>query len=1774
MQFPRFALNLLATTLFFSAVPFLAPELLTGYTVAQTQSNRETRKAEGDRLLDQGTRQYETAEYDAAVQSLQRALGLYREVGDRQGEVQVLIVLSEIYAESDQTDLALDRSQQALTLAQTLQSQFLQGRAFSARGRALFVANQDQLARQALETSIAITQETQDRQGEAWALSILSGFYTIALQQPEKGLEFGQQALLIAQQLRNARLEGRAYWRIGSALEAQKKYAQAIETYQKGFVASQAAGDRRNAAAVMFEIGRNYMLLEKPEQAISYLQRGNLLAEPLALPNLKSQISLLLADIYFNSEQYNLAIQFYQRAIPHAQQSNNLRQQYDAWSNLAAAYARSGNQLDSRRAREEALKIAQQLNDSKLLADAYRLFGSAVALSNDAQAAIPHLRQAIALYRQVKDPQGEVNAVVVLIEVLRSLKQYGQVINAAQQILPAAQSLPDSAESLNLKFQLNYYLADAYLETRQYSQAVQFYRSAVAIGRQANNLRQQYDALFALAATYARSGDQANSRRIREEALTIAQQLNDLKVLASAHRFLASAMGSSNDSRAAIPHYQQAIELYRQVKDTRGELNTTLLMLEALGQLERYEQIISIARQGLQLVQSLPNSREATEAKFNLLNSLADAYLETKQYEIAEQVYREAIVVAEKSNNLRQQYDTWVNLGATHARAGDRSNSRRAREEALKVAQRLNEPKTLAHAYYYLGAATVASNDYQTAISFYQRAIELYRQQQDAQGEIDSLLSIRFVHNLRQNYVEALEYTKAALQIVQRQIQQSKTETERQKWQSQEHTLLLAIAANYRSQRNYLRAIKFGQVALKSSTDANNTEQMLKAASDLIDIYNDAQKYSEGIAFTQFFLQQAQQRGDKKLVTGAYYLVAVAYSGAKDYFKAIETVERGLEIAVTLKDDNLQSLAFFLLSEVKYNQGKFEEAISKAQQALTLAKRANNAELEMRAFLNLGRAHHALNKYSEAVEQFQQGLAIAERTNDFGRQADFWLRIGSVYLSVRDFPKMFDALNRIQPILQSVSNPLAQSLGRLMRDGACLQIGLPNCGEQDAESMSMEGVSSLEAVEVIAALQLFFKSYTAFIQGDYSQSLSLAERMLALSSNSGNPNIISAAHQLLAFNYAELGEFQKAVIHAKQGVEVTLNTRDRSLQSGAWATLGEVYRTSNQIDEAIQSFQQSIALKEEDAALAYIGLGRIYRANQPSLAIVYYKRAINQIEAIRQKNRSLPSNLQEAFLQSVQGLGRTRVADAYRELADLLLDQDNLPEAEQVLSLLKVEELREYTRGTVTNLQTRQVRLSNAEQAIMQRYDGLIRFGQKIAECRAKRQCSEQELRYLGDLTTEWQNAVRSFEEEMQRERGQDPDVPSTSRLINSGRQIVESQPGTVLLYPVVTENRLWILWVTQGGVANAIQVPVRRSEIDRAVLEFRQLMRECEQRTCNTAEDIEKIQAVSQRIYGWLIPKLLEEEFAKNKIQNLVFALDRSLRYIPTAALFDGQKYLIERYTISTVTSPELVERDNPLPLNPADISVLALGLSESVPATENTPAFGDLPFVPEELQAIVRSPQARSDQGIFRGIERLNQSFDKAALNAAMGHSVLHIATHGLFVPTSLYESFLVLGNKQPWRISEIQNMEQLFSDVSLVVLSACETALGGRQQNREGQNLPDGREISGIAQSFINAGADTVVASLWQVNDPATKELMQRFYSNLAKSTAQQRITIASALQQAQLNLLHGKAQAARNTSRGNNATVIPTTDPEARSPSNTPIYAHPYYWSAFIIIGNGL
>ena len=743
---------------------------------------------------------------------------------------------------------------------------------------------------------------------------------------------------------------------------------------------------------------------------------------------------------------------------------------------------------------------------------------------------------------------------------------------------------------------------------------------------------------------------------------------------------------------------------------------------------------------------------------------------------------------------------------------------------------------------------------------------------------------------------------------------------------------------------------------------------------------------------------------------------------------------------------------------------------------------------------------------------------------------------GIYHLSFATATLLFSLISPVQPTTNNlgIKNALAQtqngqsspasSQDRKAEANRLLQQGK----QQYSQGQFREALETLQQVLVIAreigdktltdvALNGIGLVYDSL--GQYPKALEFYQQALAIVREVGNKAMEGTTLSNIGGVYRDLGEYAKALEFHQQALAIVTAVGNKAGEGIVRGNIARDYYHLGQYPKALEFYQQSLAIlrevgdKEgEGKALNYIG-ELLAKQNQLQLAIAFFKQSVNVRETIRQDIRVLPREQQESYTKTV--------AYTYRALADLLIAQGRILEAQEVLELLKIQELRDYTRNARAGGQTSGIALNATEEQIIKQYGSLIAFGRQVDECK-KTSCSQlsQLNQQLQAVTQQYNQTVQALKKPISDRLAQDRAFLNPETLAGrKAKEIVESQPNTILIYPFVLEDKIWLLWASKGGIIKSVEVPVSRRELGQAVLEFRQVMQ-------SPSSSTNEVKAAGKKLYDWLI-KPLESELKANKIQNLVFSLDRVTRYIPIGALYDGERYLIENYSVSTILSADLTDLRDRLPPNTQNTPVLALGLSNAVAG------FNSLPNVPAELDASVRK-KPTDTQGIYPGTEFLNGAFDFATLrDNLLGIKILHIATHGDFVRGRPEDSFLLLGTGEKLTIPQIETLQDL-SDVHLVVLSACETALGGPDA--------DGLEIAGISYYFLNRGAKAVMASLWQVSDQSTSLLMQNFYSNLANGN----ITKTAALRQAQLSLLQG----------------------------NQRQFTHPYYWSAFILIGNGL
>jgi CHAT domain-containing protein/tetratricopeptide (TPR) repeat protein len=868
--------------------------------------------------------------------------------------------------------------------------------------------------------------------------------------------------------------------------------------------------------------------------------------------------------------------------------------------------------------------------------------------------------------------------------------------------------------------------------------------------------------------------------------------------------------------------------------------------------------------------------------------------------------------------------------------------------------------------------------------------------------------------------------------------------------------------------------------------------------------------------------QQRQQEGEANTLNN----IGLVYDTLGEKQTALDYYNQSLAILRAVGDRRGEANTLNNIGRVYDDLGEKQTALKHYNQALSIWRTEENSpeeklrqrEGEANTLNNIGLVYDTLGEKKTALDYYNQALVIWRAVGDRRGEANTLSNIGAVYNALGERQTALKYYNQALPIQRAVSDRVGEA------------ITLNNIGL---------------VYDALNEKQTALKYY--------NQSLPI---LRVVGDRAGEATTLSNVGAV----YDALDEKQTALKYYDQALPIFGALGDRAGQARTLNNIGRVYSALGEKQTALDYYNQALPLwyavgHREGAARTLNNMGLVLTAqNQPQLAIVFYKQSVNLYETIRDGIRTLPRASQESYIQTV--------VDTYRNLADLLIQQGRLSEAQAVLELLKLRELREFTRDA--GIQSSGISLAKVEEAalkqILAQFTTVGNFTQKLAQCQQTNCSNLRQLKQQRDaLTTAIRQELNQQRAILAKHFSTENSTLTPTTLETAARSIVNAQPGTVLIYPLVLKDKIQFLVAFQAGngavTFRPFETQVSAQQLFKAIQIFRNHLSETTPGGRPIA-DLKTVQASSQQLYTWLI-KPLEAELKNSAIKHLVFAPDSTTRYIPLAALYDGQQYLIQRFTVSTITAASETDTTTrtPKPTGQAPM-LLAMGASYF-------PNLNPLTYVPAELDAITKTNASSDRQGIYPGSKYLDRTFDYEALQASLEketYRILHLATHGAFKAGRPEDSYLVLGSGRNLTTELIDQLGNYgLGNIHLVVLSACQTAVGDR--------ATDGIEIPGISHFFLKNRVKSVIASLWNVNDASTALIMQQFYKHLANG-----MTKAEALKTVQQDLIQSTLTAKDAPARSD---ISITVDPGVRTLQNsTTTFSHPYYWAPFILIGNSL
>jgi CHAT domain-containing protein len=847
---------------------------------------------------------------------------------------------------------------------------------------------------------------------------------------------------------------------------------------------------------------------------------------------------------------------------------------------------------------------------------------------------------------------------------------------------------------------------------------------------------------------------------------------------------------------------------------------------------------------------------------------------------------------------------------------------------------------------------------------------------------------------------------------------------------------------------------------------------------------------------------------ERAFAEGTALLVA---QEADAYSRAIEKYREALRLFRAVRDRRGEITTLTTTGSVAAALGEHQNALAHFNEALPLLRADGDRVGEARALSSIAQIYFALGNKEKALENFQAALQVFRALDDTRSAAYTLANLGQVRVAMterrealEDFGQALTLLRTVEDrrgeayalnnlaLIHSALNEEAQA-GRYQREVLAIVQKINDCGEI-APALSNLAWDSVET-------------------GDKQKAIDYLNQALALLKTCGqNRHGLATTYNNLGFVYHTIGDRQKSLAHLRQALALFLELEDREGEGDASANLMYALRSNGQL----------------------------------GAAIFFGKRAINAYQAARANLPSQDLMAQKSFVN--------RKESTYHELADLLVTQGRLLEAQQVMGMLKEQEYLDYVRrsGDEAAASQKKAALTPAESGVEKRHGELVEVlalrGKERGTLIAKQARTPEEEQRLAALESELQAAGQAFQtflDQLGEELGNTKQAAKVDQLRDSQAlmdDLRELGSGAVALYTIMGAEKYRVILITPD-VQQAAEYPIKAADLERKILAFREVLQ-------NPRQDPRPLAGELYKILVGPIAKELQGAQA----ETLMWSLDGTLRYVPMSALYDGERYMVERFR-NVVFTPASNSRLKDQPS--AKWSGLGLGVSKA------QAGFSALPGVPEELRGIISE---QPDGVALTGKVILDDEFTEETFRAALRQRfpVVHIASHFAVQPGNETDSFLLLGDGGRLSLAKIKTAVNLFGGVELLTLSACDTATGGTGT--------DGKEVESFAVLAQRQGAKAVLASLWPVADASTKQLMQSFYRI---RNSQAGMPKAEALRRAQVSLLRGEAgELVGGIERRGllSTTAQRSGEASAATGSGKTTFAHPFFWAPFILIGN--
>ncbi|MBP7282426.1 MAG: tetratricopeptide repeat protein [Leptospiraceae bacterium] len=1096
------------------------------------------------------------------------------------------------------------------------------------------------------------------------------------------------------------------------------------------------------------------------------------------------------------------------------------------------------------------------------------------------------------------------------------------------------------------------------------------------------------------------------------------------------------------------------------------------------------------------------SAEEMANAEFKLVeayyemgwHSFAKSDLETLMEKIPDnQIYKkmyEKVTKADKAKTLFGEANDYYAQGK-YKKSLEKST------ESFVIYKDIGNRRGEAATLITSGIVYFLKGDYKKASDFYEKSLVISKEIGDGIIEAANLNTSGIVYFLKGDNKKALDFYEKSLAI-------SKEIGDRYG----EAISFGEIGEIYDLKGDYKKALAFYKKSLAISKEIGKRIGQANYLSKIGSVYYLKGDYKKALEFQEKSLAISKEIGDRSGEASALMGMGNVYESKGDYKTALDFYEKSFAINKEFEDgrrgeaNNLNNIG-----TVYYSKGDYKTALDFYEKSFAINKEFENRSGEASNFHNIGTVHSSKGDYKKALDFYKKSLAISKEYEDRSREAESLNNIGNIYYYQGEYEKFYQSIEEVLIIAKEIESKYVE-LVCYIGFGEYYQITGDNEKAIEQYSKALLSAEGLGTKDRIAETNhLISVAYRK--NKDYKKVIEYLDKSISIYKQiDKKPSLVTAYISYARIFLEQNKSGAKQYIQKAEEIEKVIGRKPKSAE--IHLLYAQDFLLSKEFPEAERETCSALKIAEELGSPAttweaYKTLGDIQlAADKKKESIESYKKSIAILRSIFSL---LGSKNQSGYMQDK--------LDVYESLIKLLIEAGKHVEARKYLEesrqfilranrkFLEEEKIQDVKTKIINEeVNQKKIELDNLEKKIQVANNA----GQVEALKTAKKNVHRAYLNKLEELRGSSEEGKKRFDE------------LSLNYEKNVDFNEVLSK-DTVLVEYVLLDTVTYIFCFEKEKSPFFTSVPVGRKEIGDLVKAFRnKIIEDNNLRNWKSEE--------SQKLYKHLI-----EPIQKHLKKHIVFMPYGVLYSLPFEALtLTDNRYLVEDHDVSYYTNISAMR----ILREKKKIAVTEKIVIAFAPPVQNLPnSVGEVLGIGEKF------PKASK---ILTKEKATIDTFEKEARE----YYIVHLSTHGnLCLPIENSNLEFSSNYRENLTLSKIRqlNSPKGFERTQLVVMSACETAIGSKAIGPD-ENFADYAVIPlSLSQAFESIRVYAIIGTLWKVQDLASKDLMIDFYDKLKAN---------------QFKTVEALSQAKREYIQYNR--------------KEKSVNVNPYYWAGFILTGD--